>query len=223
MGIYQNKIDFMELKVDANDLDKCSQKLQVSIQTFNNTICVDNYDDESYTSIFEVFCTLLIQNRVEFKRYPFIKLKILKVMKNLVVNSDSALIVNLLSSLSQQFIENNILEQYSDEDVRAVYVFTYLDVNDLVMLLASQDRLKYLHDPDLDITSEVLYLAKDLKIVLPAQKLSLFYTQYKKQLLKDLINTNYQFIHIYQNVDFLTKYLVNRYFSEISNKKQVGI
>lgn len=223
MGIYQNKIDFMKIKVDITNLDKCTPKLQASIEKFNNALCVENYQDDGYTSVFEAFCTLLIQNRTELKRYTFIKLKILKVMKDFIVNTNSPLISNLLSTLSQQFAENNILELYSDEDIRSVYIFKYLDENDLVMSLATQDRLKYIHDPNLYITSEVLSFAKDVKIVLPAQKISLFYTQYKKQLLKDLINTNHQFIHIYQNVDFLTKYLVNRYFFEISNKKQVGI
>ena len=222
MGIFQNQLNLSKYQINEMWLDECSQKLKKSVIGLNLALCKAPQLDvrEDYGSrIFEQVCTLFIQNKSELKLNNILKLQVLKIIVNLIEETKDTTLNKSLKFLSKQFIENNIFEEYSNEEIRDLYIFSYLDVNDLVATLAIQERFFYEHHARLEVTSEVLALSKNLKIILPAQKLSLFYTRYKQYLLKQLINPQHKFNHIYQNINFLIKYLINTYIYQLTGTK----
>lgn len=187
MGIFQNQLNLSKYQINEIWLDECSQKLKKSVIGLNLILCKASQLDVSEdhgSRIFEHVCTLFIQNRTELKLNKIVKLQVLKIIANLVEETKDATLSKSLKLLSKQFVENNIFEEYSNEEIRDLYIFSYLNVNDLVDTLAIQERFLHEHHARLEVTSEVLALSKNLRIILPAQKLSLFYTRYKTALIK---------------------------------------
>lgn len=221
MGIFQNHLK-LHHQVNEVWLDECSQKIKKSVNDLNLMLYQTHSSEKNEDwnlKLFEHICSLFIQNKSELKINKILKVQILKVLVELIQETKGDVIEKSLQLLSPHFIENNIFEEYNNEEIQDLYIFSYLDVNDLVDALAAQNRFHYYHHPKLEVTSEVLVLAKNISIILPAQKLSLFYTRYKQYLLKHLIDPSYKFNHIYQNTEFLLKFLVNHYIFKLTKQK----
>lgn len=222
MGIFQKYFKTAQYGIELKWLQGCSYELQQDLKKFNQLLqqASQKANDELYYSqVFEQFCIVLIHHKSELKLDKIIKLQLLKELARWMQVEQANTVQRSLKLLSEEFISNNIHEAYSAEEIQDLYFFSYLDTNDLVDTLAVQERFIYKHDPRLEISSEILDLAQQLKIILPAQKLSLFYTQHKKALLKHLIQPEYKFNNIYQDINFLIKYLINSYITHLTETK----
>ena len=222
MGIFQKKFRTAQYGIELKNTQNCSPELNRELEKFNVLLQQSSLktNHQSYHSqVFEHFCSVLIQHKNELKQHKFIKLQLLKEIHRWIQLEQIHTVERAFKQFSEEFISNNIYEAYSTEEVQDLYIFSYLETNGLVDGLAVQDRFLYKHDVELNISSEVLEITQQLKIILPAQKLSLFYTQYKKSLLNHLIQPNYQFNHIYQDVNFLIKYLINSYSTQLTGIK----